>query len=186
MATPDWTTVPDTNLEPGDPIRSIDIIGINNHAAAMAGGAAGAPEIKLMAIETLSSGTVIRSRRDSEVSYEAGDEQRIVHEFSFSQIGTVNVYAEHKVTGSIGDSILYVYRTRNGTQTLITSWTTASSSYVARNIDVSVLPGDNVQIVSSEGGVLTRPYVRNARFRTNGENLWPGSAVPLENDYTVV
>jgi len=43
MAT--WTNVPDSNLEPGDPIRSVDIIAIKDNTTALAEGASGAPEI---------------------------------------------------------------------------------------------------------------------------------------------
>lgn len=43
MAT--WTNVPDSNLEPGDPIRSVDIIAIKDNVTALAEGASGAPEI---------------------------------------------------------------------------------------------------------------------------------------------
>jgi hypothetical protein len=40
-----WTNVPDSNLEPGDPIRSVDIIAIKDNTTALAEGASGAPEI---------------------------------------------------------------------------------------------------------------------------------------------
>jgi hypothetical protein len=43
MAT--WTNVLDSNLEPGDPIRSVDIIAIKDNTTALAEGATGAPEI---------------------------------------------------------------------------------------------------------------------------------------------
>ena len=181
MATPDWTTVPDTNLDPGDPIRSIDIIAINNHAAAVAGGATGAPEIKIMALETIATGTTIRSRVDTE-----NTDTGTMHTFAFAQIGTVNVYAEHRSQFGSSTSILYVYRTRNGVESLITSWSTTSSVYVARNVDVNVLPGDSIRILHEDGGGFGDTYARNARFRTDGGNLWPGTEVRLENDYTVV
>jgi len=40
-----WTNVQDSNLEPGDPIRSVDIIAIKDNTTALAEGASGAPEI---------------------------------------------------------------------------------------------------------------------------------------------
>ena len=181
MATPDWTTVPDTNLEPGDPIRSIDIIAINNHAAAMAGGATGSPEIKIMALETIATGTTIRSRVDTENTGTG-----TMHAFAFAQIGTVNVYAEHRTQSGAWTSVLYVYRRRNGVESLVTSWSTTSSVYVARNVDVNVLPGDSIRIIHEDGGGTDFVFARNARFRTDGGNLWPGREVRLENDYTVV
>lgn len=180
MATPDWTTVPDTSLEPGDPIRSIDIIAINNHAAAMAGGATGAPKIALMAIEVLSSGTTIRSRIDSE---QFTADSVVLNTFSFMQIGNVNVYAEHKASSST--STLTFKKTRGGVTSTINTWSTTSSSYIARNVTTDVLPGDTISIVLEKTGGAGSAFGRNARFRTNGENMWPGSGLALENDYTV-
>jgi hypothetical protein len=47
-----WTNVPDSVLEPGDPIRSVDIIAIKNNIIAVPGGAAGAPRIVDAALGT--------------------------------------------------------------------------------------------------------------------------------------
>jgi len=48
MAT--WTNIPDGNLEPGDPIRSVDIIAIRDNPIAITEGASGAPKIQTAAI----------------------------------------------------------------------------------------------------------------------------------------
>jgi len=184
MATPDWTDVPDTSLEPGDPIRSIDIIAIKDHAEAMAGGATGAPKIKLMALEAIATGTTIRSRNDTEIiGYEPYD----LHSFAFTQIGTINVYAEHKTDSASYPSTLNFIRRRNGSDTTVNTWATTSTAYVARNADISVLPGDVITIQKTGGvAIAADTYGKNARFRTDGGNLWPGAEVRLENDYTVV
>jgi hypothetical protein len=50
MAT--WTTVPDSSLEPGKPIRSIDAIALRDNPVAIAEGAAGAPKIEAQALDT--------------------------------------------------------------------------------------------------------------------------------------
>lgn len=47
-----WTNVPDSVLEPGDPIRSVDIIAIKNNIIAVPGGATGAPRIADAALGT--------------------------------------------------------------------------------------------------------------------------------------
>jgi hypothetical protein len=41
----DWTTLPDSSLEPGKPIRSIDGLALRDNPIAIAEGAAGAPRI---------------------------------------------------------------------------------------------------------------------------------------------
>ena len=46
-----WTNVTDTVLEPGQPIRSVDIIALKNNILAVPGGAANAPRVQTAAIE---------------------------------------------------------------------------------------------------------------------------------------
>ena len=50
MAT--WTNVSNTVLEPGDPIRSVDIIAIKENVIALSEGASGAPKIVAAALNT--------------------------------------------------------------------------------------------------------------------------------------
>jgi Tfp pilus assembly protein PilV len=50
MAT--WTNVPNSVLEPGDPIRSVDIIAIKENIIALSEGASGAPAIQTPALAT--------------------------------------------------------------------------------------------------------------------------------------
>ena len=64
MAT--WTNVSNTVLEPGDPIRSVDIIAIKENIIALSEGASGAPKILTSAInngavtvEKFASGAVL-------------------------------------------------------------------------------------------------------------------------------
>lgn len=49
MAT--WTTIPDSSLEPGKPIRSIDALALRDNPIAIAEAASGAPSIVLAAIQ---------------------------------------------------------------------------------------------------------------------------------------
>ena len=48
MAT--WTTIPDSSLEPGKPIRSIDTLALRDNPVAIAEAAPGAPPVSLAAI----------------------------------------------------------------------------------------------------------------------------------------
>lgn len=48
MAT--WTTIPDSSLEPGKPIRSIDALALRDNPVAIAEAAPGAPPVSLAAI----------------------------------------------------------------------------------------------------------------------------------------
>ena len=47
-----WTNIPDTALEPGKPIRSVDGLALRDNAIAIAEGAAGAPKIQNAAVNT--------------------------------------------------------------------------------------------------------------------------------------
>ena len=58
MAT--WTNIPDSSIEPGKPIRSIDGIALRDNPIAIAEGAAGAPRIEDAALDT----TVTNAGRD--------------------------------------------------------------------------------------------------------------------------
>lgn len=50
MAT--WTTIPDSSLEPGKPIRAIDALALRDNPVAIAEGASGAPRIAAAALQT--------------------------------------------------------------------------------------------------------------------------------------
>ena len=50
MAT--WTTIPDSSLEPGKPIRSIDALALRDNPVAIAEGQSGAPRIVDAALDT--------------------------------------------------------------------------------------------------------------------------------------
>ena len=53
----DWTTIPDANLEPGKPARSIDALAFYANPIAIAEGAAGAPRIQAAALDPTTVGT---------------------------------------------------------------------------------------------------------------------------------
>jgi hypothetical protein len=55
MAT--WTTIPDSSLEPGKPIRAIDGLALRDNAIAIAEGQPGAPKIVDAALSTTATNT---------------------------------------------------------------------------------------------------------------------------------
>ncbi len=52
-----WTAIPDSNLEPGAPARSVDILAIRDNSAAMAERATGAPVVQVPARAYYVTGT---------------------------------------------------------------------------------------------------------------------------------
>ena len=74
MAT--WTTIPDTSLEPGKPIRSIDALALRDNPVAISEGASGAPKIDpinamahLGAAGAIGTYTFARSSTASDVAF---------------------------------------------------------------------------------------------------------------------
>jgi len=53
----DWTTIPDSSIEPGKPIRSIDGLALRDNPIAIAEGAAGAPRNTDASLSTTATNT---------------------------------------------------------------------------------------------------------------------------------
>lgn len=82
-----------------------------------------------------------------------------------------------------------VRRWRNGSETTLETWI-ATADWTTRTLDVEVSPGDRVYIEHSggfEGETSRWSEIRNCRFQTAGQNLWPGPGeVRLEgNDHGI-
>jgi hypothetical protein len=137
---------------------------------------------------SLTAGETIRSRLDAYAqigSYYYWAER---HKFEFAQDGTIRVSFDGASSSS--EPVYFrVTRTRNGTETVMASWSQTGTSYVSRSVDVDVAPGDRVSIQGMgshrlAGKVNYYGYTRfqNCRFKTGGENLIPGVYALVEND----
>ena len=153
MAVPDWTTVPDTNLEPGKPIRSIDIIAIKDSAEAIAGGATGAPRITGYAAKYIQDyDTLTVGAADTyDVTHLANTVTGIL---STSSLSTVFAYTftSVNVDGSIrfkashinsGSAEAYLFLVKN--DVVVGTWTNSTFTYIERSADLSVAVGDKIQ-----------------------------------------
>lgn len=136
--------------------------------------------ITIDALQRIEAGDEIRSRKDSVTS---GAAQFTVLSFGFLQVGSVRVTFEHR--GDSGRSgAAQVVRARNAVEAIVANYNTSSAGYVARTVDVDVLPGDRLDIIHTAGGA-GNAYLRNVRIQTNGQDLFPGIPAPLEgNTYT--
>jgi len=136
MAT--WTNVPNTVLEPGDPIRSVDIIAIKENIIALSEGASGAPKILTAAINN-GAVTVEKFASGAVLSVTAG-----------GSVGAVGTYCE--ATGT-SQPTLTVGSTKAGStlQKRDTSGTRVSMGFSGtwRNM------GPN-----EDGGFMTNLYLR--------------------------
>ena len=94
MAT--WTTIPDSSIEPGKPIRSIDGIALRDNPIAIAEGASGAPRIEDAALDA----TVTNAGRDWVLARTAAAGAGAVGTYAFLSRGTTSTSAGDTVAGS--------------------------------------------------------------------------------------
>jgi hypothetical protein len=172
MAT--WTTIPDSSLEPGKPIRSIDALALRDNPVAISEGATNAPRNQLPSLENPTAGAVVRSRYDETITGQA-EPYQVVVTWGVIQTGTFRVTLEHRRSGTNTNttSNVQVVRNRNGVNTVLQTWTTTSTTFQARSIDVSVVPGDTIIVQHAVTGFFGDIQIRNIRLQTNGERWWP-------------
>lgn len=179
----DYNPILDAETDPEAGLRSSLFKRMVANPIAIAEGAVGAPRIRIGALQRLTAGDEIRSRSDSEFT---GTSATDLHAFSFVQAGTIRMSAEFRNTNAIPTPTVNLNRTRNGTTTTVATLTGVSgATYATRTADVDVLPGDSLQFARPAIGTGTLS-VRNMRFMTDGEDLWPGVGARLEgNTYNV-
>jgi len=132
--------------------------------------------LRLPALQRLTAGTSVRVRNDAMVAGTAPVDFITV---GFLQAGTVRFEIEHRVQSG-GDVVeATVRRTRAGTETVMQTWTTSSTSFVARSYDATVQPGDLWVLRNRRSsGVADDVEGRNARLSIMaGEYLWPSQSV---------
>lgn len=185
-----FTTIPNSSLEPGKPIRSIDGLALRDNPIAISEGSPGAPKIQTAAIQddavtkdklqspAAGFGYLICRVQEAEsgagvLAYpDAG-----LHRFSSSGShlgvtalvpGNITCYFEHRIQNAGLDS--YVRVLKNGSQ--IAEWSTTSTSYVARSVDVSINVGDVIifqqRNTNSEFGFA---YWRALRIYSNNPSM---------------
>ena len=174
----DWTNLPNQAVGVGGLPSGTTVTALRDNPVAIAEGAAGAPRLFLRALEQLEAGDQIRSRNDETISYSDEPNTRALHAFDFIQTGIVRASIE-RLSGN-SDSFVEVRRIRNGVATQLASRTSNGTL----TVDVSVLPGDRVElnavrVLSFGDGDIS---ARRGRFSTNGQDLWPGSSQRLEGN----
>lgn len=161
----DWTTIPDTSLDPGAPARSIDAKALRDNPIAIAEGADGAPRIAsasvglLQAGDTILCNLLIGTATPGAASYpEVGIGSVPGRSYSITVIssGVVRVYFQHRRPGSSLESNARVLL--NGVT--VQSWSTTSSSFQTRQVDVSVSPGDMITVQHASASELRSVQLR--------------------------
>ena len=175
----DWTTIPDESLEPGKPIRSVDGLTLRDNPVAIAEGAAGAPRIQTVALAAPTAGTAHIIRRVQEAGVTTSLSSYPVAEnhdrFSESQHlgvtvlvpGVITAYAEHRRVS--GGSLTRMRVLKNGA--LVQEWSTTSSGFTARQVDISVDVGDVIIFQQRSDATDTSTQWRFLRIYSNNPNM---------------
>lgn len=168
-----WTNISNALVAVGAKPFATTMQALRDNIVSLAAGDPGAPRVVLGAIERLEAGDQIRSRQDDTLTDSPGGvtSANAVRSFDFMQAGTIRLYFEHSGSGAS------IRRVRAGVSTTLASF--GAGTFVARTGDFPVQPGDSLVVVANGTGTA---QIRNFRLSTNGQNLWPGSRVPLEGN----
>ncbi len=158
----DWTTIPDSSIEPGKPIRSIDGLALRDNPIAISEGASGAPRIVGKAAKRFADYPVLSVTAADTYSASTGSNPEPLSTTTSSTSEVVAYrFTISKYTGSLrfktgqrggsydpGEggittttSTLRIFK--NGT--LIQTYTTSGTTFVTRTNDISIVPGDVIE-----------------------------------------
>jgi hypothetical protein len=172
---PAFTTIADTAIAEGKPVRAIDTRALRDNPLAIAEGNDTAPTVKPWALSghTVTAGsTLVFKNHFEHVSFEQNSEEWC---FAFhAQIfasGTVTMKCQHK-SNAIGDSFesrMGFFRLRNSGTSTLGTWTRSSNgSWSTRSVNVSVLPGDCLA-VGHYRDTASKSTARDFEILTGGE-----------------
>lgn len=136
-------------------------------------GAVGAPRLRIGALQRLNPGAAVRWRMDAEQTGSANADLAAV---AFMQSGTVRVACDIKCSNS---GTVAVVRRRAGVETVLATYA-LTTGYVTKATDCPVLPGDAVFLRAAL--TIGSWFVRNWRFQTAGEDLFPGIESRVEGN----
>jgi len=156
-----FTTIPNSSLEPGKPIRSIDGLALRDNPLAMFEGDASAPRLVGKAVKRFQEFSVLTVSAADTYSASIGSGGVTITPSTFSLSNVVSQqYTIEKYTGSLRFKASHQggqYSIESGTisttstlqiyknNTLIQTYTRAGLGYVNRTNDVSVVPGDVIE-----------------------------------------
>jgi hypothetical protein len=146
---------------------------LRDNALAMFEGSAGAPRLQFNALGILAPGAVVKARNDGTLQ-NATTTNATLLDIGFLQNGTVRVTGLHRSIAGAQNSILDVFRQQNGVTSLVATWSTLSTSFVSRLVDVGLPAGARI-IVQHRAAVATNTSEAGfIRIQTDGSvDLWP-------------
>lgn len=166
-----YTDHSDILFDVGKPILGQTQLEKRDNLIAVTEGDPTAPKMHQKSIERLAAGTQVRSRKDSVL---LGTGASNGHTLGFGQYGIVR--CQIILAGGVSSlSTASIVRTRQGVAT-----TLYSATAVTVDLDVSVEPGDSIELrVTVGGGASGGTW--HFRFATDGSHIWAAPAARLEN-----
>jgi len=153
----DWTTIPDSSIEPGKPIRSIDGLALRDNPIAITKGASGAPRIIGLAAQRLVDYPVLSVSAANTYRAQIGSNPL---ELATSTNSTSEVVAYRYTIEKYTGSLRFVTQQRGGTSAdgnttstlrifkngnLITTFTQTGPTFVTRTADIAIAPSDVIE-----------------------------------------
>jgi len=137
-----------------------------------------AQTIGFAALGAIAAGASVKVSSDSEKSINSTSFSTVLS-LAVAQTGTLRVSLRQRTQAGIGSNIAEVLS--NGAS--VQSWTTSSSTYVSRTIDVTISAPTNIVIRyrGSSSGTNQSMYLDQVRLSTNGETLWPLGGFGIES-----
>lgn len=185
----DWTTIPDSSIEPGKPIRSIDGLALRDNPIAISEGAAGAPRIIGNAAKRIEEFAVLTVTAADTYSASVGSNPEPLATATNSTVNVVAYrYTIDKYTGSLrfkisqycsyesefGQTSLSTLQAyKNGV--LLATYTYQSTAPITRTLDISIVPGDVIEWRhNTNGGGGVTVYATGAQILgSNGYTTRP-------------
>ena len=174
-----YTTIPDTNLDPGKPTRSIDAKALRDNPIAITEGASGAPRIRTAALYAPEAGTTYiinriqeGARTTSNSAYLAGDLYKgydIDRHLGVSVLvaGVITVSVEHRGVSGTGARVRVL---KNAA--LVQEWTDSTGgTFILRQVNVTVAVGDVVVIQQRDQAVSVTSEWQKLRIYSNQPDM---------------
>jgi hypothetical protein len=190
-----FTTIPNSSLEPGKPIRSIDGLALRDNPLAIIEGDATAPRIVGKAIKRLQEMPILTVSAADTYSTQNGDgalslltsttSTSYVVAFRYTialYTGSIRLKASHAHEEGYGGQNSYLALYKNNA--LIQEYSTTSTAFVQRTNDVSCAPGDVFEwrtrsqfgafsYFQSNGSTASNGYTFRPVYISNLDNLNP-------------
>nr|WP_170540987.1 hypothetical protein [Ruegeria arenilitoris] len=161
----------DSETDPGSPMNQSLFYRLSRNWEAAFGGADGAPRLSPTALllTGLEAGDVVKYDDPSITSSGNPNTVNTALSYRFIQSGSVRLKLEQRHDEN-GTCIARVKV--NGTT--IQTWTTGSTPWVARSMDISIAQGDVLEVTVQESVAVSGVAgVRNVQLCTSGEGIYP-------------